>query len=334
MGAVISTAMLAGCAPMARTPASNGGSAGGVTPPTEPAPTPPETEQSWTLEATHFGDDNAAIWAETSNRSMPFAWDRITVGNLDAVQVSIGGQTLPLRNRAYPPVFESDVSGAEWNLEAEVSPGAVTLVLTAEDQSYHAVKSVTIDAAGRDYTGTPVVEFSAPARGRRATGAVVLTPTGVNSVTVHSGGDTCPGSSRPSVTIGAPQTPGGVRAVGTVVMTPVSRRVSLVHVWSYNQGSGYTATPTVTFGPCPSNAAAARARGAAVLLATSVAAVTVTNGGSGYESPPTVTISSGGGFAATATAVLGRRGNTQADNLYFARRTLYGKELLIRLAGQ
>ena len=29
LGAVISTAMLAGCAPMARTPASNGGSAGG-----------------------------------------------------------------------------------------------------------------------------------------------------------------------------------------------------------------------------------------------------------------------------------------------------------------
>lgn len=63
-----------------------------VRPTPTPAPPPPETEKSWTLRAEHFGDDGGAIWAKTTNRSEPFAWDRITAANADAVRVSIGGK--------------------------------------------------------------------------------------------------------------------------------------------------------------------------------------------------------------------------------------------------
>ena len=337
LGAVIGIALLAACAPMAQTPATNGGGpAGGGEPPAapatpEPAPTAPqETEQRWTLATSHFGDDDAAIWAETSNRSTPFAWDRITADNLDAVRVSIGGRDLPLENREYPPVFADDFSGAEWDLDAEVSPGAVTLVLTAEDQSTRVVKSVRITSPGSGYTATPVVSFQPPARGRQATGEVVLTPTGVASVSITSGG-LC-GGAAPGVTFSAPQTPGGVRASG-IVIKPGN---VVTQVLMQNNGSGYTGTATVTFARCPRQQDAHRdpARGTAALQATTVASVRITDAGSGYKPGENgVTIAApGSGSQAEGFAVIGRRGNTEADNLYWARQTLYGKELLIRLA--
>ena len=337
LGAVIGIALLAACAPMARTPATNGGGpAGGGEPPAapttpDPAPTTPqETEQRWTLDAPHFGDDDAAIWAETSNRSTPFAWDRITADNLDAVRVSIGGHELPLENREYPPVFADDVSGAEWDLDAEVNPGAVTLVLTAEDQSIRVVKSVRITSPGSGYTATPVVSFQPPARGRPATGEVVLAPTHIASVSISHAG-LC-GGAAPSVTFSAPQTPGGVRAIG-VAIKPFTI-ITNVHMTNY--GSGYTATPTVTFARCPRAQDAHRdpARGTAVLSATAVASVRITDDGSGYKPGENgVTIAApGSGSQAEGVAVIGRRGNTEADNLYWARQALYGKELLIRLA--
>ena len=76
---------------------------------------------------------------------------------------------------------------------------------------------------------------------------------------------------------------------------------------------------------------------ATAALGTEVTSVAVTNGGRGYTSAPAVTFLGGGGSGAAATAVIGevrRRGNTQSDNLYFARRTLYGKQLRVWIADE
>ncbi len=60
--------------------------------------------------------------------------------------------------------------------------------------------------------------------------------------------------------------------------------------------------------------------------------VTLTDPGSGYRTAPTVRfVGGGGGSGAAARAKLVRRGYDQFDNLYWARQTLYGKELLVQL---
>ena len=103
-----------------------------------------QTEKSWTISAAHFGDDGSNLLSATSNRSAPYAWDRITGG--DDVRVSIGGHALPFTSTSEKPVFASDISGAEWTVTPEVRAGAVVLVLTAEDQTESAgfVESVTV----------------------------------------------------------------------------------------------------------------------------------------------------------------------------------------------
>ena len=62
-----------------------------------------------------------------------------------------------------------------------------------------------------------------------------------------------------------------------------------------------------------------------------VTGIRITNPGRGYRAPPTITITGGGGMNAAAEATLGVAGNTEADNLYWARQTLYGKQLLLQL---
>ena len=177
-----------------------------------------------------------------SSRSAPYAWERLTGGN---VRVSIGGRELPFTSTSAKPVFASDISGAEWTVDAEVRSGAVVLVLTAPDQS--------------------------------------------------GAGDT----------------------VESVTIT--------------NQGSGYTSAPTVIFAAAPSGGTTAA--GTAALSLSNVASVTVTNGGSGYPAAPTVTFSApASGTRATGTAKLAETGYDQYQNLHWARQTLAGKQLLVRLA--
>lgn len=67
-----------------------------------------------------------------------------------------------------------------------------------------------------------------------------------------------------------------------------------------NQGSGYTAAPTVSF----TGGVGTGAVGVANVVNGKVVSVVMTTGGSGYEFPPTVTISGGGGSGATAKAVI------------------------------
>lgn len=66
-------------------------------------------------------------------------------------------------------------------------------------------------------------------------------------------------------------------------------------------GSGYTAVPSVTFGPAP--AGGVTAIGTCVLLNGAVSQIQVTNGGSGYTSAPSITIAPPvAGVTATATS--------------------------------
>ena len=59
----------------------------------------------------------------------------------------------------------------------------------------------------------------------------------------------------------------------------------------------------------------------------------MTNRGSGYTSAPTVTFSAPpSGIRATGTANLTESGYDQYQNLYWARQTLPGKQLLVQLA--
>ncbi len=68
-----------------------------------------------------------------------------------------------------------------------------------------------------------------------------------------------------------------------------------------------------------------------------VTGVRLTDPGRGYTEAPSVTITRTGanGHGATAEAVLRRpTGNSQVENLFWGRQTLYGKELLIEIAAE
>ena len=87
----------------------------------------------------------------------------------------------------------------------------------------------------------------------------------------------------------------------------------------------------MTFGAAPG--AGTTAAGTAALR---VASVNITNRGSGYTTAPTVTFGAApsGGTTATGAARLAgsESGYDQYQNLYWARQTLEGKQLLVRLA--
>ncbi len=83
--------------------------------------------------------------------------------------------------------------------------------------------------------------------------------------------------------------------------------------------------------PEPQYANGIRAQGTAALT-DKVTSITVTDGGRGYRAAPVVEFAGGGGTGATAVAELAVSGYTEFDNLYWARQTLYGKELVIEIA--
>lgn len=100
---------------------------------------------------------------------------------------------------------------------------------------------------------------------------------------------------------------------GTLFHTPGS----LATVTVTNGGSGYTATPVVTF----TGGAGANATAIATLASSAVASVTITGVGSGFTSAPTVVFTGGtGGTTATATAFLVPNGqNADAVAVYAGR---------------
>ena len=341
LAAAAVTMTMTACAPATPAPATpGGGGAGGAEPPATPTPppdpTPQETEKTWTLDAAAFGDDGGSIWAETSNRSAPFAWDAITAGNVGDVRVSIGGVALSGEGRsftstAYEPAFEGDYSGAEWTVAAEVTAGAVALLLTAPNQRIDRgdVSHVIVTAQGQHfYEGVPSVTFSAPpAGGRTATGVALGTGTIERvrpSPSARGSGYTSP----PSISL--INIPSGRGEEFEVILSGGS--ISSVRIVNPGRG-GYFPTDVASclFAP---RLGGANCR---IDIRDYVTGVKVTDGGRGYTSAPTVTITRTGpnGSGATATAVLrGPTGNTEVENLYWARQTLYGKELLLEIAAE
>ena len=318
------TMMALGCPPTARSP---------VTPAPEPPPDPPpplETEMRWTIGPDDFGDDNGAIWGESSNRSEPYEWDRITAGN---VRVSIDGTELPstggnppaLANTWYEPIFDDDVTGADWTVTAEVETGAVVLALTAPDDFYRAgpVIAVVMTNGGSGYTEPPTVIFGS-GEDSDATGFAVG-PGMVTGVAINNVGAGY--TSAPTVTFSTPAGTGGVTATGTAAPSATG---TITDVTITNPGSGYTGTPTVTI----TGGGATIAATGVVVVQRHVSSVTITNGGVGYRTRPPVTFTGGSGNGAAGFAVLPQRDNDQFQNLYFARQTLYGRELLVEYTGQ
>ena len=334
--AVIAAIATMACTPMARPPATTGN--GGGTPSTPPPaptpavppeppptvppePTPQDIEKRWTIEPADFRDDGVSILGDYSNRSEPYAWDRISAGK---VRVSIGGKALPFTSTTYQPAFESDLDGAEWTVAAEVRAGAVVLVLTAEDQRRDAdrVASVTITNRGYGYLSVPTVTFSAPqtAGGAAATG-VAVRESGVGSVLLTSRGSGY--TSPPTVTF-----TGGTGTGATATATlRASGEVDAVTITNPGTGYGQSGLPTAVFS-APASGTTASGQ---VFPRLGVESVRITNGGSGYTAPPTVGFAAGTGADAAGAAVLARTGNSLHQNLYWGRQTLYGKQLLVEV---
>jgi len=88
---------------------------------------------------------------------------------------------------------------------------------------------------------------------------------------------------------------------------------SVENVVVYNQGSGYTTVPAVSFTASPTGDTAT---GIAVLTAGSVSSVTITNPGSGYLITPSVTIDTGTGVSAKAVAYGCTNGLCNTFNAY------------------
>lgn len=78
--------------------------------------------------------------------------------------------------------------------------------------------------------------------------------------------------------------------------------------FSYNNGSGYTSAPTVSF----SGGGGTGAAGTAVVTNGVVTGINITAPGTGYTSAPTIALTGGGGTGAAATAVLSGGGVASA----------------------
>ena len=216
-------------------------------PPDPPPPTSQDDEKHWTIAAAHFrddgdwtqvGDDGVHVWGGTS-RSEPFAWDRITADNLDQVRVSIGGNVLPFSNTAAQPVFDADLSGAEWTITAVVGPGTVVLVLDALDSMVPTgeIRSIEITNRGSGYNGAPTVTFS----GGGGSGAAAIVP-GYHVQAVSFSPTGLGYLSAPTLTFSGG---GGTGAAATVERIHLTAYVYEVVIT--DGGSGYASAPTVTF---------------------------------------------------------------------------------------
>ena len=180
---------------------------------------------------------------------------------------------------------------------------------------------------GSGYTSAPTVTIDPPPAGSGGTQATVTVAVQSGSIYTYTMGNRGSGyslTSPPAVTFS-----GGGGSGAAARPDVAQRRVTGVTIT--NPGSGYTSAPTVTFQTSTGGGSPVTATGSAVLR-TEVTSVTVTNRGSGYPSPPAVTITGGGGSGATATAILAEGGNDQYHNLFWARQTLAGKRLLVKLA--
>ncbi len=343
------TMTMTACEPA--TPATSGsgagatGATGAEVPPPSPAPAPtpdpdppPPEPKKWMLDAAQFGDDGGSIWIESSNRSQPFAWDAITAANADAVRVSIGGVALAGESRsftstAFEPAFEGDYSGAEWTIAAEVTPGAVALVLTAPHQRIDRgdLSHVEVTNGGNGYgEGNPIITFADPPEGGRRAEGVAVGPGVIVAAGTHGGQV---GHSYPTPPVVLVPQPAWLPGSGAEFRVRLGSGGQIVGVDVLNGGSGYWGTSlSCRFDPREAQYGNANC---SVTKRSSITAIELTDRGRGYEAPPDITITrvgSNGGGAVARAVLRGPTGNSQVENLFWGRQALYGKELLIEIA--
>jgi len=101
----------------------------------------------------------------------------------------------------------------------------------------------------------------------------------------------------PTVTFGAPNIAGGVRATGTAVLSGGS----ITGITVGSQGSTYATAPTVVI-PAPTQAGGVQAVAHSVLTAGAVTSIVIDTAGSGYVGTVNCTLSGGGGSGASLNA--------------------------------
>ena len=162
-----------------------------------------------------------------------------------------------------------------------------------------AISAIAVTNGGSGYRTIPGITLTGAA-GTGGSFTVLLTPSSVTRIDVTGGGS---GYTQSSTT--ATLTGGGGSGARIRRVEVTSGRVS--HIVLDAVGSGYTSPPAVTITDSAGSNPGTGATAVALLRATSIASVTVTDGGSGYTSPPTISFTGGQGSGATATATLEAR---------------------------
>lgn len=155
------------------------------------------------------------------------------------------------------------------------------------------VVSLTVDNPGTDYLPGEIVQVGFSGGGSDTTPILeaVLSASGISFITLISGGT---GFAAGTYALGFTGGGGGSGAAGTY--TVVGGQVTETHITA--GGSGYTATPGVTF---PSGGGSG-ATAVASITAAFVSGVNVIQGGTNLTGTPVLTIVGGGGTGAQAVA--------------------------------
>jgi autotransporter-associated beta strand protein len=215
------------------------------------------------------------------------------------------GSTLALRSDASTTfgnnVSVSGATGAVTLNVNQITAGVVNNVLTLGTLSASNQLNVT---GGNGYTGAfGATTLNANTLLNPTSGNLILGPVsgsfalnmiGTGTATLSGAGTYTGNTTLYAGTLAL----GNNTALSTGTLTSVSGAVTGVTIAATAGGTGFTGSPTVTFGAPTSGTTAT----GTVITTMGVTSVTITNGGSGYTGNPTVIFSGGGGSGAAATA--------------------------------
>jgi hypothetical protein len=269
--------------------------------------------------ANYQAGDSLLVSGGTASRN---AWIKVqtvdTFGGILTYTLEDGGAFTALPGTVNNPVIGGSGTLAAFNLLMGVSsinvqtagsgyvvPPVVTIsspsstgqtAMARATLNAGSVDGFVIEKTGYGYTSIPTVTLS---NGTGATGEAFLIPTTLNSVSMIS-----PGTGYTYATVTA--SGGGASVDATLLANIVGGQITSIDVLT--PGVGYTGTPTITI---VGNGNGAQT--SAVLTATPLANIIVTNSGSGYNVPPKVTIDG----LATAVSLLNGTGvdNIVVDNI-------------------
>jgi hypothetical protein len=181
-----------------------------------------------------------------------------------------------------PTVTITDPGGGGfgWSGTATISSGKVTAVsLDFVDWTY--------------FVGVPTITFSGG--GGSGAAATPVMSFAMDGISIQCGSGY---TSQPTVTLSAPDLPGGQQATATAILGVGAQVGQIAGFTIVNAGSGYLNPPTVTI----TGGGGTGAIGIACLASSTVAGFTLTSGGAGYCAGinPAVVITGGGGVGAQA----------------------------------